>query len=286
MVRLLKEALLCAFALFFAVGSVYAGGNKDSGASKAAPASATVSDQSLQKVLDKGKFVLGLDDSFPPMGFRDDKNNIVGYDIDLAREACKRMGVELVCQPIDWSAKEQELATGEIDCIWNGFTITAERKQNLLFTPPYLKNAQVVVVDGPSSYKTLADLAGKSVGVQSGSSAEDALNNAADFKKSLKQVIEYKDNLTALMDLETGGIQAVVMDLIVANDSIHRSGKDFRILGESLAPEEYGVAFRKGDKALEEKVWSELLAMQADGTVAAISKKWLGADLSIIGKEN
>jgi polar amino acid transport system substrate-binding protein len=285
MMKLLKKAALCGAICVLASGLAFANGSKETSSAASGAAPAAQADQSLQNVLKKGKFVLGLDDSFPPMGFRDANNNIVGYDIDLAREACKRMGVTLVCQPIDWNAKEQELATGEIDCIWNGFTITPERLKNLLFTPPYLGNAQVVVVDGKSPYKALADLAGKSVGVQTGSSAEDALNNAAAFKKSLKQVVEYKDNLTALMDLETGGIQAVVMDLIVANDSIHRSGKDFRILGESLAPEKYGVAFRKGDKALEQKVWDELLAMQADGTVSKISKKWLGADLSIIGKK-
>jgi polar amino acid transport system substrate-binding protein len=275
---------LAAALVLLAGGAVFAKGSQE--ASQAAG-----TDQSLEKVMSKGKFVLGLDDSFPPMGFRDANNNIVGYDIDLAKEVCKRMGVTFVAQPIDWNAKEQELATGEIDCIWNGFTITPERQKNLLFTPPYLKNAQVVVVNKSSPYQKLSDLAGKVVGVQSGSSAEDALDNAADFKKSLKGEgalgqgeVEYKDNLTALMDLETKGIDAVVMDLIVANDSINRSGKDFRILGESLAPEEYGVAFRKGDKALEQKVWDELLAMQKDGTVAKISKQWLGADLSIIGQ--
>jgi polar amino acid transport system substrate-binding protein len=265
----LMAAFLCAAALF-------AGGGKDKG--KAA------GDQSLQKVLKAKKFVLGLDDSFPPMGFRDANNNIVGYDIDLARGACQKLGVKLVCQPIDWNAKEQELASGEIDCIWNGFTITPDREKNMLFSPPYLKNAQVVVVRGKDSYKTLADLKGKIAGVQAGSSAEDALSNAKDFKASLKKVVEFKDNLTALMDLETGGVDCVVMDLIVANDNINRSGKDFRILSESLAPEEYGIGFRKGDVALEQAVWNALLAMQKDGTVAKISTKWLGADISMIGK--
>jgi polar amino acid transport system substrate-binding protein len=241
-------------------------------------------DQSLQKVKTAGKFVLGLDDSFPPLGFRDENNQIVGYDIDLAREVCKRLGVELVPQPIDWNAKEQELNTGEIDCIWNGFTMTPERQEALLFTPAYLRNAQVVVVNGSSSYSTLASLSGKNVGVQAGSSAQDALDGAADFKASLSQVIEFKDNLTALMDLETGGVDAVVMDLLVANDNINRSGKDFRILSEDLAPEEYGIGFRKADTALETKVWETLLAMAADGTVATIATKWFGADISVIGK--
>jgi polar amino acid transport system substrate-binding protein len=241
-------------------------------------------DNSLKAVMDKKAFVLGLDDSFPPMGFRDENNEIVGYDIDLAREVTKRIGVELVCQPIDWNAKEQELNTGKIDCIWNGFTITPEREQALTFSKPYLKNAQVVVVRADSGFTTLASLSGKSVGLQAGSSAADALEGAVDFKASLKGVVEFKDNLTALMDLEVGGVQAVIMDLMVANDNINRSGKAYVILDEALAPENYGVGFRKADLALMNKVQETLDAMAADGTITAISQKWFGADISTVGK--
>jgi polar amino acid transport system substrate-binding protein len=245
---------------------------------------AATTDDSLKKVMDKKVLVLGLDDSFPPMGFRNDNNEIVGYDIDLATEVAKRMGVKLVLQPIDWNAKEQELNTGKIDCIWNGFTITPEREKAMTFTRPYLKNAQVLVVKSDSPVKTLADLAGKSVGLQAGSSAADALDNSADFKKSLKNVVEFKDNLTALMDLEAKGVDAVIMDLIVANYNINHSGKPYRILDESLAPEQYGVGFRKNDLALMNKVQSTLEAMAKDGTIAPIAVKWLGADISIVGK--
>jgi polar amino acid transport system substrate-binding protein len=194
-------------------------------------------DSSLETVLSKKKFILGLDDSFPPMGFRNENNEITGYDVDLAKEAAKRMGVELVLQPIDWSTKEQELNTGEIDCIWNGFTITEERRQNVLFSPPYLKNAQVVVVKGDSAAQTLADLKDKKIGTQTGSSSVEAINEAKEFKASVKEIIEYKDFLTALMDLDVGGIDAVVIDLVVANDNINRSGKNFRILNENLGEE-------------------------------------------------
>lgn len=241
-------------------------------------------DQSLQKVLDSKKFVLGLDDSFPPMGFRDENNEIVGFDIDVAREVCNRLGVELVPQPIDWNSKEQELNTGKIDCLWNGFTITDERKANMEFSDPYVNNAQVVVVKKDSPVQTLADLAGKSVGVQAGSSAEEAIDDTPDFKKSLKEIIEYKENLTALMDLEAGGVEGVVLDLIVANDNINRSGKPFRILEQSLAPESYGVGFRKGDIALRDAVNDKMKEMAKDGTMAAIATKWFGADITVIGK--
>jgi len=245
---------------------------------------ASSADNSLKAVMDKKTFVLGLDDAFPPMGFRDENNEIVGYDIDLAREVTKRMGVELVCQPIDWNAKEQELNTGKIDCIWNGFTITPEREAAMTFTKPYLANAQVLVVRADSGLATLADLKDKTVGLQAGSSASDALTAAADFKASLKGVVEFKDNLTALMDLEAKGVDAVVMDLLVANDNISRSGKAYTILGESLSPENYGVGFRKADVALRDKVQETLNAMAADGTIAQISTKWFKADISTVGK--
>jgi polar amino acid transport system substrate-binding protein len=193
------------------------------------------------------------------------------------------MGVELVLQPIDWAAKEQELNTKQIDCIWNGFTITEERKNNLLFTPPYLKNAQVIVVKTNSPIQTLKDLAGKTAGTQAGSASVEALDGAPEFKNSLANIVEYKDFLTALMDLDVSMTDAVVIDLLVANDSINRSGKSFRILKENLGEEEFGIGFRKGDKALADKVWEILLDMAKDGTVAKIATQWLGADISTIG---
>jgi polar amino acid transport system substrate-binding protein len=254
-------------------GTIFARGTKDQG-----------DDNSLKTVLNSKKLVMGLDDSFPPMGFRNENNEIIGYDVDLAKEVAKRMGVELMLQPIDWKAKEQELNTRQIDCIWNGFTITEERKQNLLFTPPYLKNAQVIVVKTNSPVQTFADLAGKKVGTQAASASIEALDDAPAFKASLGAIIEYKDFLTALMDLDIDGTDAVIIDLVVANDNIKRSGRPFRILNETLDEEEFGIGFRKNDKALADKVWETLLAMAKDGTVAKIATQWLGADISTIGK--
>lgn len=257
------------------IASLYAGGAKE-GSSV---------DNSLNRVLEKGEFVLGLDDSFPPMGYRDENGEIVGFDIDTAREVCKRLGVELVTQPIDWAAKEQELQTGNIDCIWNGFTITPEREEALTFSDPYVDNAQVAVVKISSGYETLADLKGKTIGVQAGSSAEDAIEDTEGFKESVREVVEFKDNLTALMDLEIGGVDAVIMDLLVANDNIARSGKGiFKVLDEGLANEEYGIGFRKGDIALRDAVQSALNGMAADGTLARIAEKWFGADITVVGK--
>ncbi|MDR0408920.1 MAG: amino acid ABC transporter substrate-binding protein [Spirochaetaceae bacterium] len=241
-------------------------------------------DDSLQKIHAKKKFVMGLDDSFPPMGFRDEANDIVGYDVDLAEEVCRRLGWELVKQPIDWNAKEQELSTGEIDCIWNGLTITEERKKVIRFSPPYLKNAQIIVVKQDSPINGLTDLAGKRIGTQISSSSVDAIDKNPEFKRSLLEIVEYKDFLTAFMDLDAGGVDAVIADLVVANDSINRSGKPLRKLHETLGEEEFGIGFRKNDAALEEEIWKTLNSMVIDGTVAQITEVWFGEDISVIGK--
>ncbi|WP_318662028.1 amino acid ABC transporter substrate-binding protein [Treponema sp.] len=230
------------------------------------------------------QFVIGLDDAFPPLGFRDENNEIVGYDVDLAREVALRLGKEFVAQPINWSAKEQELATGRIDCIWSGFTMTPERLEAMAFTKPYLNNAQVVVVKKGSNVKTLADLSGKIVGVQSESSAQDAINDAPEFKESLKKIIEFSENVTALNDLEIGNVDAVVLDLVVADYMITQGDKPLVILEESLAPEQYGIGFAKNNTELRDKVQKILEEMEADGTVAQISNSWFGKNLSVIGK--
>jgi len=132
-------------------------------------------DTSWQDIQDKGYFVMGLDDAFPPMGFRDEKNEIVGFDIDLAKEVAKRLGVDVKFQTIVWESKLEEINSGNIDVIWNGFSITPERQKEYLFTKPYIKNRQVIVVTADSPIKTKADLEGKKIGIQAGSSAQDAV---------------------------------------------------------------------------------------------------------------
>ena len=241
-------------------------------------------ESSWNRIKEKKVFVLGLDASFPPMGFTDDNNNIVGFDVDLAKEVCKRLDIELKLQPIDWSAKEQELNTGNIDAIWNGFTINEDRKKQVLFTKPYMKNRQILVVNSSSSFNALKDLDGKKVGLQAGSSAAGALDKAENFKKSLKEVVEFKDNMMALMDLEKGGVDAVVMDEIVARFYIQNKAKSYKVIEEALEEEEYGIGFRKNDTELMEKFQETLEAMAKDGKVAEISNSWFGEDITTIAK--
>lgn len=227
---------------------------------------------------DDKTFVVGLDDSFPPMGFRDDKNEIVGFDVDLAKEVGKRLGMEVVLQPINWDTKELELDSGNIDVIWNGLTITDERKQAMDFSDPYLKNDQVIVVKKDSPIKTKADLAGKNIGLQKGSSAYDAFT-ADPISKEVAALNEYPENVSALSDLGIGRIDAVIVDSIVARYYITSENADFVILSESLSPELYGVGIKKGNTDLQTKIQDALDAMIADGTAATISTKWFGEDI-------
>lgn len=239
---------------------------------------------SLEKIMDKGTFVLGLDDSFPPMGFRNEDNEVVGFDIDVAKEVCKRLGVELEIQPIFWSAKEQELNSGNIDCIWNGMSVTDERKEAMVLSDSYMKNKMVFVVKAGSDYKTLTDLEEKKIGVQSGSSAEQILSED-DISKTFDETIAYSENITAFMDLEIGQIDAVFVDEILANYYIVQNDKDYVVIEESLAEEEYAIGFRKQDTELNEKINEILKEMKADGTLGKISTKWFGKDVTIIEAE-
>lgn len=242
-------------------------------------------DTSLEDIKEKGTLIQGMDDAFPPMGFRDENDELVGFDVDVAREVAARMGVELVPQPIKWSQKESELNTGNIDVIWNGYTITDERKELTEMSIPYMKNRQIMVVMADSPYQTLADLAGRKIALQAGSTAEDALNGAADFKASIDggEPILFDDNLKALLDLEIAGCDAVLMDEIVANYYISTDKPQYRVLDESLSDEEYGIGCRKGSVELCAEIEKILKEMKADGTLAEISAKWFGKDVTTVG---
>ena len=276
---MMKKISLAVFAMMMvAMLAVFAGCSSSSDTNSGTADSGTAQDNSLQNVLDKGTLVLGLDDSFPPMGFRDENNNIVGFDIDVATEVANRMGVELKLQPIEWSTKEMELNTGSVDCLWNGLSIDDERKQAMDLSEPYMTNRMVLVVLNDSEYTDQASLAGKTIGVQNGSTAEKILEES-DFAKTIGNTIGFKDNVTAFMELETKGIDAIFMDEVVANYTITSQNKDFKVLEDGLTEEEYAVGFKKGNTALKNEVQKYIDEMKADGTMTQISEKWFGKDV-------
>ncbi|MDO4328085.1 MAG: amino acid ABC transporter substrate-binding protein [Lachnospiraceae bacterium] len=232
---------------------------------------------------EKKTFIVGFDQDFPPMGFVGDDGEYTGFDLELAAEVAERLGMEFVPQPIAWDAKDMELESGTIDCIWNGFTITG-REDGYTWSEPYMDNSQVFVVAGDSGISTLADLAGKIVEVQTDSSAEAALKEDAELTGSFGQLLTVADYNTAFMDLEQGAVDAIAMDVIVAGYQIEQRNADFVMLDESLASEEYGVGFKKGNEELRDQVQAALEEMAADGTLTEISEKWFGKDVTTIGK--
>lgn len=231
---------------------------------------------------EEGKFVVGFDQEFPPMGFVDENGGYTGFDLELAEEVAKRLDLEFVAQPIAWDAKDMELSSGTIDCIWNGFTMTG-REEDYTFSEPYLNNRQVFVVNESSDIQSTADLAGKLVEVQADSAAETALNENTELSSTftMQAVPDYN---TAMMDLEQGAVDAIAMDEVVASYQITSRGSKFRVLDEEISSEEYAVGFLKGNDKLKESVEGALQEMADDGTLAKVSEKWFGSDITTFGK--
>lgn len=226
------------------------------------------------------KIVVGLDDTFAPMGFRDENGELAGLDVDLANAVSEQMGIPFELQSIDWSMKETELLNGNIDLIWNGYTITPERKEKVLFTAPYLKNKQVVVTMADSDIKTLADLKDKNIAVQAESSALGAIDSKPEIRDSFKALVTLETNDLCLRDMESGRSDAVVADEVLLRYYIAQKGAEkYNILEEDFGDEEYGIGARKEDAALVDAINAALAGLKVNGKSAEISTKWFGADI-------
>lgn len=238
--------------------------------------------ESMDDIKKKGYITIGLDDTFVPMGYKDKSGQIVGFDVDLAKEVCKRIGVKAKFQPIDWSMKETELNTKNIDLIWNGYTITPERQEKVGFTNPYLANRQVIIALSSSAINSKAELKGKKVAVQNGSSSLDAVNKEPDLVESFNggEPVLFDTNNEALMDLEAGRVDAVVADEILARYYINERGTEkYKVLNEDFGKEEYGIGARKQSAELIKAINTALDEMKKDGTSASISEKWFGENI-------
>ncbi len=284
----MKKSVLTALLTAFALTSVFITGC--SGAAKnepapAAPAADATDAAPAEGIGDKTTFTVGFDADFPPYGYVDDDGKYVGFDLDLAAEVAKRLDLEVVYQPIDWDAKDMELESGAIDCIWNGFTMSEERMDAYTWSDPYVDNSQVVVVAKDSGINSLADLSGKVLCVQADSSALEAIESEdhSELRASLGDLIQVPEYNTAFMNLEAGAVDAIAMDVGVAKYQIESRGVDFVILDEKLSPELYGVGFKKGNTALRDAVQEKLNEMAADGTLLEIAKKWDQQDTLVLG---
>ncbi|MCI9558797.1 ABC transporter substrate-binding protein [Clostridiaceae bacterium] len=231
------------------------------------------------------RFTVGFDQDFPPMGFVGDDGEYTGFDLELAKEVASRLEMEFVPQPIAWDSKDMELNSGTIDCIWNGFTMNG-REEDYTWSEPYMDNSQVFVVAADSGIQSFEDLAGKIVEVQADSSAEAALKDNQELAGTFGTLQTTPDYNTAFMDLEMGAVDAIAMDVIVAGYQIEQrgDGDKYVVLEETLASEEYGIGFKKGNEELRDQVQKILEEMAADGTLKTISEKWFGRDVTTIGK--
>lgn len=225
------------------------------------------------------KIVAGMDDTFAPMGFRDDSGKIVGFDIDMAEAVSKEIGVPIEFKPIDWASKETELNSGRIDCIWNGFTMTPERIKKLAFTKPYMDNIQVYAVLNDSAIKTPEDLKGKKISIQEASTAETALNRDENFKKSFSEIKAYPDLTACFMDLESGRCDAVLADSVLIEYYMTKKPGQFKELEGVVSKDTFSIGIKKDNQALVDLLNDGIAKVVASGEAKKISEKWFGKDV-------
>lgn len=227
-----------------------------------------------EKETSKNTIVVGLDDTFAPMGFRNDSGELVGFDVDLAKAIGEKLNIVIEFQPIDWAMKETELNGNNIDCIWNGYSITEARKEMVQFSDSYLKNKQLIIVLSNNTINSKEDLTGKTVSVQKESSALDAVQQDS-IVSQIKNLVEYDTNIDCFLDLESGRSDAIVCDEVLARYVMKQRGEDkYKVLSDNFGEEEYGIGFRKSDTELVEKVNNALQECINDGTYDEILSKW------------
>lgn len=276
-------AVLMAVAMVFTMAGCGSSKDADTSAKKE-----TKTEDSKDKENSDKQFIVGFDAEYPPYGYKDDNGEYVGFDLDLAQEVCARNGWELVKQPIDWDSKDMELNSGSIDCIWNGFTMTG-REDDYTWSKPYVDNSIVVVVKEGSGIEKKEDLAGKVVAVQADSSGLAALTDEEDNEENLKLAASFSDLQqvadynTAFMNLEAGAVDAIVVDIGVADYQLE-SRTGFVMLDDKIRTEQYAVGFKLGNEELRDQVQSTLDEMLKDGTFDDIAKKWDLSDMVCLGK--
>ena len=261
----MKKTILLLLVLFL-LAACFMGCNKANNASPGNVASNTAAPART--------FTVGFDAEFPPFGFVAEDGSYDGFDLAVAQEVCKRLGWTFKAQPINWDAKDSELASGNIDCIWNGFTYEG-RENDYAWTPAYYNNSVIIVVKADSDIKTLADLKGKKVITQAGSSALSALEEDTALSSTFDELLESADFNNCFLELGMGSVDAVASDYGVAMYNIGDKASDYRILEEEVASETYAIGFLKGNDALAKEVWAAVEAIAKDGTMAKLADKYI-----------
>lgn len=262
-----------------------------SSAASSAPASSASQDESitgaysttLDDIKAKGELVIGLDDTFAPMGFRDESGNLVGFDIDLATAVCEQLGVKATFQPIDWDAKELELSSGNIDCIWNGMSVTPERQQSMALSQPYLNNIIAIMTAQGTTVRAVSDLVGLNIGIQAGSAALEAVQSSDIYDSIKNNITEYPTYDEVILDMQAGRLDAMIIDEVYGSYKNAKLGNVFETSPADFGDDLYAVGFRKSDTQLRDAVNDALDAVIANGRAAEISTNWFGSNLVLAG---
>ena len=290
-------AILAAVCLAFGVSACGSSSSSSASGSEAASASASgsasasasASGEATTDESERTTFTVGFDAEYPPYGYMDDNGDYTGFDLELAQAVCDMEGWELVKTPINWNSKDMELNSGSIDCIWSGFTMNG-REDDYTFSIPYVDNSQVMVVAEDSGINSLEDLSGKIVGVQAASAALTLLQSEEEGgQKALADTFanlqEFPDYNSAFVELQAGSIDAVAMDIGVANYQLKTRGEGFKIIEEPLNTEQYAIGFKKGNTELCDIVNKDLEELTNNGTVAELAEKYDLSDLICLEAE-
>lgn len=270
-----KKLLLLATVLVLVIGSLAltgCGGSDEE----------TADDTSWEYVQDNGQLVIGLDDTFAPMGFRDENNNLVGFDIDLATAVCKELGVEAKFQPINWDSKEMELTSKNIDCIWNGMSITPERKEQMSLSNKYLNNKIIVMaLSDDVKVEKAEDIANYNIGTQVDSAALETMQANEAYDSFKDKITEYKTYDQAIMDMQAGRVDCIVVDQVLGEYKNSKMKEKMNVCDFDFGDDFYAIGFRKEDKALTDKVNEAIKAVIDSGDGEKISNEWFGKNIVI-----
>ncbi len=255
--------------------------NAETSESAEAEAPADGAGTTLEDIKTKGELVIGLDDTFAPMGFHDTDGTLVGFDIDLGEAVCAELGIQATFQPIDWNSKEMELSSGNIDCIWNGMSATPERQQSMSLSQPYLNNKIIVMTNEGVTIASKEDMANFNIGIQGGSAALEAVQNDSIYESIKDKITEYPTYDEVIMDIEAGRLDCMVIDEVFGNYKNAKLDNKFGTAEFDFGDDLYAIGFRKGDTELTESINQALNTLIENGKAAEISDKWFGKDLVI-----
>ncbi len=287
---MIKKILGLSMTAVMILGMTACGGSSSSSSASSESSSksssaASASSSSTETGVEDGVFTVGFDAEYPPYGYKDENGEYTGFDLELAQAVCDKEGWELEKKPINWDSKDLELNSGSIDCIWNGFTMNG-REDDYTFSIPYVDNSQVIVVSETSGIKSLSDLTGKTVGVQAASAALDVLQgDQKELSDTFASLNEFSDYNTAFNELKAGALDALAIDIGVANYQIESRGDGYVVLDETLNSEKYAVGFKKGNQTLADIVSNDIVELAEDGTVAELAEKYGISDMISISAE-